>query len=267
MFDYHVHTTQSADCSTPILDSCAAAIERGVTEIAFTDHIEHEPADMSFGFFDFETYMADLNHAREVFGDRLVILAGAEVDFNRRIATDVERFLSAHQFDFVIGSVHYGNEGEIIFPEYFDTRSLDDVFIPYFDEVRAAVATGLFDTIGHIDLPKRYAPVHAGAYDPMQYKSQLTSIFELMIRMEISFEVNTSGMRQAPRTSMPGPQVVSLYARCGGSLITIGSDSHVPDTIGSGIGQTMRMVELCGIDSVSSFRHRQRTSIPVASFF
>ena len=34
MFDYHVHTTQSADCITPINDSCEAAIRAGVTEIA-----------------------------------------------------------------------------------------------------------------------------------------------------------------------------------------------------------------------------------------
>ncbi|CAA9574456.1 MAG: Histidinol-phosphatase [uncultured Thermomicrobiales bacterium] len=265
MFDYHVHTTQSADCSTPILASCAAAVERGLSEIAFTDHIEHEPADMSYGFFNYDTYMANLQHARSVFGDRLVILAGAEVDFNRRIASEVRDFVEAHEFDFVIGSVHYGEEGQIIFPEYFDTRDLEDVFVPYYEEIRAAVETGLFDTIGHIDLPKRYAPGAAGAYDPLRFEDELTSIFELMIRQEMSFEINTSGIRQAPRTSMPGPQIVSLYARLGGRLVTVGSDSHVPDTIGAGFPQTLRMLELCGIDSVSSFRRRQRSQVPVVS--
>ena len=265
MFDYHVHTTQSVDCVTPILASCEAAIAQGVTEIAFTDHIEHEPADMGFGFFDYDAYMADLEHARAVFGDRLVILSGAEVDFNRRIAPDVEAFLQTHQFDFVIGSVHYGDDGEIIFPEYFDSRSLDDVFIPYYDEIRAAVESGLFDTIGHIDLPKRYAPAAAGAYDPLRFETELTSIFRLMIRRDMSFEINTSGIRQAPRTSMPGPQIVSLYTRLGGRLITLGSDSHVPETIGAGIPQTLRMLQLCGIDSVSSFRRRKRSQSSIAA--
>ncbi|MGN6484140.1 MAG: PHP domain-containing protein, partial [Thermomicrobiales bacterium] len=40
MFDYNVHTTRSVDCHTPIEDSCKAAIDRGVTEIAFTDHVD-----------------------------------------------------------------------------------------------------------------------------------------------------------------------------------------------------------------------------------
>jgi histidinol-phosphatase (PHP family) len=90
MFDYHVHTTQSADCSTPMLDSCAAAIRAGVKEIAFTDHIEHEPADMSFGFFNYTQYMEDIKRSRERFGGQLTILAGAEVDFNVGIASQVE---------------------------------------------------------------------------------------------------------------------------------------------------------------------------------
>lgn len=265
MFDYHVHTTQSADCETPIEHSCAAAIAAGVTEIAFTDHVEHEPADMSYGFYDYVQYMESLERARDRFGDQLVILAGAEVDFNRRIKDDVERFLENHAFDFVIGSVHYGEAGEIIFPEYFGTRSLDDVFEAYYEEIHAAAETGWFDTIGHIDLPKRYALVDAGDYDPLRYRDSLKAIFRTLIANQTSFEINTSGLRQAPKTSMPAAQIVGLYARQGGSLITMGSDSHVPETIGAGFDRTLAMLELSGIHEVSRFRNRIRQQVPIRS--
>jgi histidinol-phosphatase (PHP family) len=46
VFDYHVHTEFSVDCKVPMSDSCRAAIAAGVTEIAFTDHVDHQPADM-----------------------------------------------------------------------------------------------------------------------------------------------------------------------------------------------------------------------------
>lgn len=265
MFDYHVHTTQSADCSTPIFDSCESAIKAGVTEIAFTDHIEHEPSDPSYKFFDYTTYMRDLEVARDRFGDRLVILAGAEVDFNTRIASEVEDFLGSHQFDFVIGSVHYGDDSEIIFPQYFDQRSITDVMKPYYEQIQAAAETGWFDTIGHIDLPKRYRPVAAGAYDPMDCRSELTHALRAIIDQPMSFEINTSGLRQPPRTSMPGPRIVALYASLGGTLITVGSDSHVPVTIGAGFQRTTSMLELCGITAIGSFRNRQRTSVPLRS--
>ncbi len=263
LFDYHVHTTQSADCDTPIFASCEAAIAIGVTEIAFTDHIEHEPADMSAGYFNFGTYMRDLEEARSRYGDRLSILAGAEVDFNHRIRDDVESFLGNHEFDFVIGSVHYGDAGEIIFPEYFRTRSIGDVFKAYYEEIQASAETGWFDTIGHIDLPKRYRIPEAGHYDPLAYEGELTHALKAIIASNMSFEINTSGMRQTPKTSMPGPRIVDLYVRLGGSLITIGSDSHVPETIGAGFQTTLKMLELCGIQGVSSFRNRMRTTVPI----
>lgn len=264
MFDYHVHTTRSIDCNTPIEASCEAAIARGITEIAFTDHVDHEPANGGFGFYDYEGYRTDIERARDRFGDRLVILAGAEVDFNTPIANDVERFLSDHQFDFIIGSVHYGEAGEIIFPEYFLTRSLDELFLPYYEQIHAAVETGWFDTIGHLDLPKRYAPPSAGVYDPLRYTGSLKPIFASMIDRELSFEINTSGLRQAPKASMPGPQIVELYQSMGGALITVGSDSHVPETIGCGIEATLEMLQLTGIQHISSFRQRQRTQVSIA---
>lgn len=263
VFDYHVHTTQSADCATPIFASCEAAIQRGISEIAFTDHIEHEPRDMSFGFFDYAAYMEDMHRARERYGDNLVILSGAEVDFNTRIADDVEAFLESHQFDFVIGSVHYGDLGEIIFPNYFTERSMDEVMFRYFEQIHAAVETGWFDTIGHIDLPKRYAPESAGEYIPSRYADVLGEIFRSMIRRGVTFEINTSGLRQAPKTSMPGPQIVALWTSLGGTAVTTGSDSHVPETIGADFERTLSMLKLLGITQISTFRERQRTNVPI----
>jgi histidinol-phosphatase (PHP family) len=264
MFDYHVHTTHSADCNTPIEASCEAAIATGVTEVAFTDHIDHEPSGMCYGFYDYEKYMASIRSARDRYGDRLTILAGAEVDFNRRIKDDVERFLERHEYDFVIGSVHYGEDGVLIFPEYFDRRSIDDVFREYYEELHAAADTGWFDTIGHIDLPKRYAPATAGEYDPMRYRESLEAIFRTLIANGTSFEINTSGIRQAPRASMPSAQIVELYARMGGRLVTMGSDSHVPNTIGAGFVRTFTMLELAGITEVSRFRNRVREQVPIS---
>lgn len=265
MFDYHVHTTQSADCSTHIEASCEAAILAGITEIAFTDHIEHEPADMSYGMFDYTTYMRDLESAREVYGDRLVILAGAEIDFNTRIAVEVEDFLGQHAFDFVIGSVHYGEAGEIIFPEYFESRTIDDVMKPYLEQIQAAAETGWFDTIGHIDLPKRYRPLGHMSYDPMALEGDLRHALNAIIAGRMSFEINTSGLRQPPKTSMPGPQIVDLYVNLGGTLVTMGSDSHVPETIGAGFPRSLDMLRLCGIDGISSFRQRVRTTVPITA--
>lgn len=263
MLDYHVHSEFSVDCRVPMAASCRAAIAAGVTEIAFTDHIDHEPADPGTGYYRAAEYLASVESARREFGDRLTVLAGAEIDFNTGIADQVARFLDAHAFDFVIGSVHYAADGLPIFADYFDGRTLDEVFEPYYEQVLAAVETGWFDTIGHLDLPKRYAPRTHRDYDPLTYVAWLDPIFETMIARGVAFEINTSGLRQTPKTSMPGPVIVRRYVERGGRLITTGTDSHAAQTVGAGIPKTLDMLELCGISSIAAFSGRQRRQVPI----
>ena len=267
VFDYHVHSTYSVDCNIPMEASCRAAIAAGVTEIAFTDHLDHEPADPGAGYYRREEYLRELDENRERFAGELTVLRGVEIDFNERITDQVERFVTAfgQDYDFIIGSVHYGHGGEIIFPEYFSSRSLDDVFLPYFDQVEGAVNTGWFDVIGHLDIPKRYAPKSHRVYDPLRYRERLAPIFDAMIDKGIGFEINTSGLRQTPRTSMPSGLIVRWYADRGGKLITTGSDSHAAQTVGAGIPLTLDMLQLCGIENVASFRKHEATLVPVAA--
>lgn len=265
MFDYHVHSDFSVDCRVPMADSCRAAIAAGITELAITDHIDHVPVDLGFGYWRGDEYFRTLAACRAEFGDRLRILAGAEVDFNVSTIRAVERFLETYSFDFVIGSVHYTPEGELIFPDAFAGKSLDDIFKPYFAQILAAVETGWFDTIGHLDLPKRYAPATHRTYNPLAYRELLEPIFAAMVRSEkTTFEINTSGLRQTPKTSMPGPAIVRWYAESGGTYVTIGTDSHAPQTIGAGIAKTLEMLELCGIGQVASYRDRSRSLVPIS---
>jgi len=265
VFDYHVHSDFSVDCRVPMASSCEAAIAAGVTEIAFTDHVDHEPSDPGHGFYRYGEYLRAVEDARARFGDRLTILAGAEVDFNRRIAGQVEAFLARTSFDFVIGSVHYDLDGELIYPRTFTGRSLREVFAPYLADVLAAVETGWFDTIGHLDLPKRYTPRTHRDYDPLVLRDLSEPIFAALVRHGMAFEINTSGMRQTPRASMPGPATVRWYVEAGGRLVTTGTDSHAAQTVGAGLATTMDMLVLCGIDEVQTFRGRSRTPVPIRS--
>lgn len=269
MFDYHVHSDCSVDCDEPMAATCRSAIAASVTEIAFTDHVDFEPADESTGYYDAERYFAQLDQVRAEFGEQLTILAGAEVDFNTRRAHQVKAFLDQHAFDFVIGSVHFylpagGGEAEMIYPGIFANRTSDEVYTAYFDQVREAASTGWFDTIGHLDFPKRYAPETHRDYDPFRYRQSYEAVFLELIRTGTAFEINTSGLRKAAQAGLPGPAVVRWYAEAGGSRITTGSDSHVAGTIGSGVSTTLTMLRLCGIEEVLSFRRRVATPVAIA---
>jgi len=266
VFDYHVHSTFSVDCVIPIEESCRAAIAAGVTEIAFTDHVDHVPADPGYGYYRPDAYLLEIERAQDRFAGALTVLKGAEVDFNQGTTDVVASFIGEYgaAYDFVIGSVHYAPNGTMIVPDYFADRTEDDVFLPYLDQIQQAVESGWFDTIGHLDLPKRYAPKSHRNYDPARYRERLEPIFDAMIERGVAFEINTSGLRQTPKTSMPGPAVVRWYVERGGRIITTGTDSHAAQTVGSGLAKTLDMLALCGIDTVASFRARRAQHVPIA---
>jgi histidinol-phosphatase (PHP family) len=245
--------------------SCVAAIEAGITEIAFTDHVDHQPNDSGFGYYRIEDYFRSLDEVRKEFGDRLTILAGAEIDFHTDTYDAVERFVLANldRYDFTIGSVHYAADGELIYPPLYDAMTLDDVFTPYLQQIEAAVRTGWFCSIGHLDIPKRYLPKAKRTYEPADIWQRLQPVFDAMIESSVGFEINTSGIRQAPKTSMPGPSIVRWYADAGGNRITTGTDSHTDRTIGAGVPITLDMLRLCGVPNVMSFRSRVGTPVPI----
>lgn len=265
LFDYHVHTEYSVDCATSMATSCVAAIEAGITEIAFTDHVDHQPNDFGFGYYRIDDYFRSLEDVRKEFGNRLTILAGAEIDFHTDTYDAVKSFVDANleRYDFTIGSVHYAAEGELIYPPLYERVSLDDVFTAYLKEIEAAVRTGWFCSIGHIDIPKRYLPKAKRMYEPADIWNRLQPVFQAMISSNVGFEINTSGIRQAPKTSMPGPAIVRWYADAGGTRITTGTDSHTERTIGAGVPITLEMLRLCGIPNVMSFRNRTGTPVPI----
>ncbi|MDY0395746.1 PHP domain-containing protein [Virgibacillus halophilus] len=50
MFDYHIHSDFSADCETPMEETIRHAIEIGMKEICFTEHIDFDYPDPSIVF-------------------------------------------------------------------------------------------------------------------------------------------------------------------------------------------------------------------------
>src|SRR6266568_2977000 len=64
MYDYHTHTTNSPDSRVKMREYCERAIAIGVREVAFTDHIDYDPAERTRGHNKYTAYMADIAACR-----------------------------------------------------------------------------------------------------------------------------------------------------------------------------------------------------------
>ncbi|MGB4338006.1 MAG: histidinol-phosphatase HisJ family protein, partial [Bacillota bacterium] len=153
--DFHVHSSFSPDSMTHMFEMCEAAIARGLTSVCFTEHVEFDPADFGYGFFDYDRYRAGIQEARARYGHILRIGMGAEVSFTSKKVDEIRDFLANHEFDFVLGSLHMIDELFIGGDEYFEGRTEEEVYAPYWAELAAMASSGLFKRIGHLDYLKQ----------------------------------------------------------------------------------------------------------------
>ena len=158
--DAHLHSDLSPDSDVEIDAYAEQALERGIDELAITDHVDFEPGTPAYGASTFAEREAVVREAAERWAPRgVAIRFGVELTYDRRYEADVRDHLRRHAYDFVIGSVHvyrsspYASDRVATF---VFGRRLSEVVAPYFDEVEAAARSGLFDALGHLDFVKRY---------------------------------------------------------------------------------------------------------------
>jgi histidinol-phosphatase (PHP family) len=253
--DAHLHTDLSPDSDVPIDAYCALALERGVAELAITDHVDFDPRAPAFAFADFARRERVVREASERWADRGVALRfGVEITFEAEREAEIRQHLATHPYDFVIGSVHvmrYSPYTGRRVAGWVAGRSFAEIVTPYFDEVLAAIRSGLFDTIGHLDYVKKYLAGHvspaAFAARPDVYEPILVALVE----SGTGLEVNSSGLRQAPAEPYPAPWVVERFRDLGGEVVTAGSDAHRADSFAYGLGMVYAVLSGAGFEELA----------------
>jgi len=268
--DTHLHTILSPDTEPDaLLDAyCAVAIERGIAELAITDHVDFDPLDQAYSFSTFEERERSVREAAERWAPHgLAVRFGAEITYQRAYEDDIRDWLRKHPHDFVIGSVHSGPTS-LFEPDrvaaYVAGKSLAEATAPYFEEVTASARSGLFDSIGHMDVVKRWLVPHFMPADfaaqPELYEPVLTA----MVESGTAVEINASGLRQLPRETYPNAAVVARYLEMGGRSVTIGSDSHRMAWFGYGLSEAYRLARDAGVEALAFRRGGERVWVSLA---
>jgi len=234
--DAHLHTNLSPDSDVVIDVYAAAALDRGITELAITDHVDFEPGAPAFGYATYADRERVVRKAAERWGPQgVAIRFGVELTYDRQWESDIREHLARHSYDFTIGSVHDRVDsvyGPSRVRSWVEGRSLRDIVAPSFDEVEAAARSGLFDALGHLDVVKRYLHPHvikeAFADAPELYEP----ILGALVDSGTALEINTSGLRHPVGESYPSATIVRRFRELGGRAITVGSDAHRAEHFG-----------------------------------
>jgi histidinol-phosphatase (PHP family) len=266
--DYHVHTFRCGHAGGSSRDFVLRAIDRGLSEIGFTDHIplyflpesDRDPK-LAMREDQFEDYVGEVEGLRQEFADRIEVRLGLEADYAEGHEDELTRWLSRADWDLVLGSVHWV-AGDWIddpsrSPARFANEGAERLYDEYYRLLAKAAATGLFDVLTHFDLPKKHG--HRPAAPRLEAERAAVSAAK---GAGCAVEISSAGLRKPVAEAYPEARLLSEIVGAG-IPVTFSSDAHAPAEVGWGFEQTVELARACGVSEFVTFAKRRKTAHPL----
>ncbi len=257
MFDYHVHTSYSADCNIKMSEMIDSAVEKGFSEIAITDHIDFDYPDSEIEFMlDFEGYHRALEKHQETYKDKIRIVKGLEVGIQHHIIEECKDMVMDYSYDFVICSLHGAEGKDLHNGDFFKDRETKDAYIAYYTYMYDCLkAFKAYNVVGHLNLIDRYKKYMTDNVRYIQYSDLVETILKNIIYDGKGIEINTSSFRYNMDVLTPTIEMLKLYKELSGEIITIGSDAHTPDYIGYQFDYIYALLNQMGFKYIAAYKN------------
>ena len=256
VIDYHMHTHFSGDSEANPREHVLKAIEMNLDEICFTDHRDFDYPIDSFEL-DVENYYQEIQSLKEEFKDQIKIKWGIEMGLDLDHQEEIENLIQQYPFDFVIGSIHVIHHTEFYYGEFFKGKTKEQAHREFFEETLKCVQTfDCFNCLGHLDYIMRYGPYEDKRVEHELYQDIIDEILKTLIQKGKGIEVNTSGYALNKTCGFPNFDIVKRYKELGGTIITVGTDSHTSDRVGEHVEDVLKHYQEIGFDDVTTFTKR-----------
>ena len=231
MFDYHMHTRVSFDGHDTGLQMALAAKKAGLKEICFTDHLDYDPlGKMGIMAFDTARYNAEYDNL-EVAG--LKIRRGMEfgmtVDNRQQFKEDLRR----RHFDFVLGSVHFVDDLDVYYEDYWHDKTVFRAERRYLEATLDCVRLhDDFDVLAHLSyIAKTHCHPAPRPVPYDEHRELIDEILKTLAQKGKGMEMNTSGVDRCGGF-LPTADIFRRFKELGGEIVTVGSDAHRSDRVG-----------------------------------
>lgn len=259
--DYHTHTPLCRHAKGEPTELAAQAIRVGLQEMGFSDHNpmpEDDFDDWRMLAKELDGYVAKVEQARQDHPNLKIKLA-LEVDYVPGYEDWVRDLAARHQWDYLIGSVHYlSGHWAIDNPRQLSEWKRHDpleVWAAYCDHLTKAAQSGLFDIIGHADLCKKFCFYPHGDHASL-FKGFLSAAKD----HRVAIELNTAGLRKDCREIYPSPSILQMAAQ-EHVPITFGSDAHAPEEVGLNLAEAVQLARGAGYTSWLRFTQRRAEEV------
>lgn len=255
--DGHIHTHF---CPHGTKDSLEGYVDRalylGFKEISFTEHaplpkgfIDPTPdQDSSMKLNELELYFEEIARAKAIYGSRIKINSGLEVDYIEGFEEETKGFLNEYgkYLDDSILSVHFLKHGNTYncldySPEVFGNMaerfgSVNALYEAYFNTLLKSITSELGPfkpkRIGHMTLVKKFQKKFPAQRD---YTEQILEVLQAIKIKGYELDYNGAGLsKPLCREPYPPDWIVEEAIKKGIPLV-YGSDSHQIKDLGQGM--------------------------------
>lgn len=231
MFDYHMHSIVSFDGHDSGLQLVQAAKAAGLKEICFTDHLDYDPlGKMGVLAFDTARYNAEYDclHA-----EGLKIRRGMEFGMTTDNRAQFKSDLKRRPFDFVLGSIHFVDDLDVYFEEYWHDKTVFEAERRYLEATLDCVRIhDDFDVLAHLTYIGKTSSHHAPRPVPFaEHRELIDEILKTVAQKGKGLEMNTSGVDRCGGF-LPTEDYFRRFKEFGGEIVTIGSDAHTATRVG-----------------------------------
>jgi histidinol-phosphatase (PHP family) len=241
------------------------AIEAGLVEMGFSDHLfmywlppDRRDPELGMAEWEHDFYIEDVERCRSSYAQDITIRLSTEADFIPGHEQELESILGRYDWDYVIGGVHFIGDWGFDDARYlsgYDGWNIDELYARYFDLIGASAESGLFDTIAHSDLVKKFGHRPEGDMREMHAKLAVR-----LARSGVCVEVNTGGLRKPVGEIYPHPDLLSAYHAAGVPL-TLGSDAHAPSEVAADFTAAADLAQRIGYTSYMTYARRARREV------
>ena len=195
--DYHMHTALCGHATGSLEEYVQHAISIGLKEIGFSDHapmVHERHQGVTMDFRQLPLYHRLINEVKDKYKGQISIKYALEADYVAGFEDKTKAIIDAYPYDYIIGSVHYVNGWAVDDPatiERWKTQDVNQIWRDYFQLLRQSAQTGLFNIIGHSDLPKKFG--YLPTVDMTDEVKKTAAVFK---NCGVAVEINTSGLRK-----------------------------------------------------------------------
>lgn len=256
--DYHVHTEFSDDSVYPMEQVIQDAIAMQMDEICFTDHVDYGIKDdwncghpiryrgnIPFANVNYPVYISKIKELQHRYDRQITIKLGLEFGIQTHTIPKYEALFQKYPFDFILLSIHQVENKEFCTQDFQKGKSQKEYHERYYQEMLQIVrAYKNYSVLAHMDLVARYD--ENGIYPFAKIEPMVSEILKIVIEKGKGIELNTSHHRYGLKDTTPSVDILKLYQKLGGQIITIGSDSHSPAHLGTYIEEAKHLLKSLG---------------------